>query len=145
MEPYSQDLRIRILQALEEGQSVTTVAEQFKVSSITVLRYQQRLKKTGACLPLKRGNPTSSLLAPYQEKIMEWIAQQPDLTLAELIPRIKEELGISMAKTRLSEHLRRWSLRFKKKRFARPNSSERIFKKRGSLGKSLVNNGRLRA
>lgn len=47
MEAYSQDLRDRVLRALERGERPTAIATRFEVSRVWVYQVQNRLMQTG--------------------------------------------------------------------------------------------------
>jgi transposase len=47
MGPYSLDLRERIVKAVDEGQSLSEVAERYEVSERTIKRYLKRRKERG--------------------------------------------------------------------------------------------------
>ena len=47
MDAYSQDLRERVLRALERGDRPTAIADRFEVSRVWVYQGQTRLKQTG--------------------------------------------------------------------------------------------------
>ena len=54
MRAYSQDLRERLVQAVAEGQPMSTVARRFLVSTITVKRLVQLQQQTGSVAPYCR-------------------------------------------------------------------------------------------
>ena len=47
MDAYSQDLRDRVLRALERGERPTAIAERFEVSRVWVYQVRNRLTQTG--------------------------------------------------------------------------------------------------
>ncbi len=51
MKAYSQDLRQRVLQAIDAGQNQATVAKTFSVSVATIKRYLKQRRETGQVLP----------------------------------------------------------------------------------------------
>ena len=62
MRPFSDDLRQRIHEACEAGETTAEVAERFGVSTAFVRRLQQRFRETGSLAPLSggRGPPPGS-------------------------------------------------------------------------------------
>jgi transposase len=53
--PYSQDLRSRIVAAVESGTSRNKAAQQFAVSLSCVVKLMQRFQRTGTIVPAARG------------------------------------------------------------------------------------------
>jgi transposase len=51
MKAYSQDLRQRVLRAIEQGKSQAEVAETFAISTATIKRYLKARRESGHVLP----------------------------------------------------------------------------------------------
>ena len=85
MSAYSNDLRKRIIQRLEAGEKVKTVAEMFEVGLNCVYTLLRRYKKTGSyeALPSGGGRP-SKLSESDIERLREIVQKHPDATLEEL-------------------------------------------------------------
>lgn len=87
-------------------------------------------KKISACLtrtgkmerPLGgRRGPASKITAEIEQEVKNWIAKQPDLTLAELQLRLHEQCQLEISLSRLWTVLKRVGLRLKKSRSMPPN------------------------
>lgn len=112
--PYSNDLRERVVAAVEAGESCRAVAARFEVAVSTVVKWSQRYRRTGSVAPGKIGGHRPVLLAPHREFIVERLRQTPHLTLHGL----KDELaarGVKVSHDTVWTFLRREGLRFKKK------------------------------
>lgn len=123
MRPLSQDLRHRIIAARERGEGTGEVCKRFGVSRKSVERFWNEHCRTGQCLPQKIGGYRRSRLAPHDRRLQRWIETQPDLSLAELQRRCREQLDVSIGITALWHRLRRLGLSYKKndaRRRARP-------------------------
>ena len=95
MRPYSQDLRERVIAALEAGaETQAEVAVRFGVSKSTVEKWWHRWKATGSCaaLPAARGRERS--LRACDAFIRAEVKKQPDVTLEELCERVAKAEGI---------------------------------------------------
>lgn len=114
MKSYSMDLRERLIAGRQSGQSAETLAKQFKVSKRSVERYWERQQQTGSAAPKQRGGYRRSRLEGHDETLRGWIAEQNDLTLAQLQERLRQELQISLSITALWHRLQRLGLSFKK-------------------------------
>ena len=112
--PYSNDLRERVVAAVEAGESCRAVAARFEVAVSTVVKWSQRYRRTGSVAPGKMGGHRPVILAPHRAFIVERLRQTPHLTLHGL----KDELaarGVKVSHDTVWTFLRREGLRFKKK------------------------------
>jgi transposase len=91
MQAYSQDLRERVLRALDRGDRPTEIARRFEVSRIWVYQVRDRVQATGERNSLRIGGYRQSRLADSELVLRSWIAAEPDLTLAELQLRLAEQ------------------------------------------------------
>ena len=110
---YSNDLRERVVGAIDAGETCRVVAARFGIAVSSVVKWSQRYRRTGRVSPGKRGGHRRRVLVPYRDFIMARIAQEPHVTLH----RLKDELaarGISVSHNTVWMFLRREGLRFKK-------------------------------
>lgn len=114
MRAYSQDLRDRILTALERGERPTAIARRFEVSRVWVYQVRAGLKKEGRRSSLPMGGYRKSRIAGMEAQLRAWIKAQADLTLAQLCARLAEH-GIAIKIPALWHQLNRWGLTLKKK------------------------------
>ena len=91
MHAYSQDLRDRVLRALERGEGPSEIARRFEVSRMWVYAVRRRWEQEGQRSSLPIGGHRRSRIAHMEEPIRDWIKKQPDLTLAELCERLAGE------------------------------------------------------
>jgi transposase len=136
MQPYSPDLRERVLRALERGEEPEEVAERFEVSLAWVYRVQQRVRERGERCSFPLGGHRRSRLAEAEPLLRAWIAEQPDLTLRELHQRL-EQHGLAHTKIGALWHqLNKWKLTFKKNA-----ARQRARSRRGASGTARVGRG----
>lgn len=112
--PLSNDLRERVVGAVESGESCRSVAARFGVSVSSAVKWHQRYRATGSVAPGKMGGHRKRVLEPHRAFIVERINQTPHLTLHGL----KDELaarGVKVSHDTVWNFLRREELRFKKK------------------------------
>ena len=122
--PYSGDLRARVIEEIASGASRREAAERYGISASVVVIWAQRWKQTGSFMAKPSGGSTSPL-EDHAEFLLVLIAEEPDLTLDEIVAAT-EKRGIACSRTAV------W--RF----FDRRNIS---FKKRALRGKKWVNGG----
>src|SRR5260370_37921086 len=79
---YSQDLRERVIKAVEAGQTRHAAAARFKVSVSSAIRWVQRWQFSGETAAKPRGGSTSPL-EDHEAGLLTVAAEQPDLTLGE--------------------------------------------------------------
>ena len=113
MQAYSQDLRERVLRALARGDRPTEIARRFEVSRVWVYQVRDRERETGMRSSFQIGGHRRSRLAEREPMLREWIAAQPDLSLAELRQRLAQQ-GVSIKIGALWHQLNKWKLTFKK-------------------------------
>ena len=113
MRAYSQDLRERVLRALERGERPTDIAQRLEVSRVWVYQVSARLKQTGQRGSLPMGGHRRSRVAAMESTLRAWLTAEVDLTLAELCARLWER-GIEIKVPALWHQLNQWKLTFKK-------------------------------
>jgi transposase len=111
--PYSEDLRERIVRAVEAGRSRHEAGRIFGVSPSCVVKLMQRYQETGAVRPAKFGGYRKPILAEHEAKVRALVAARPDLTISELVSELAR-LGIKVGRSSVHRFLRRLRLTFKK-------------------------------
>ena len=122
--PYSDDLRERVVRAVEGGSSRREAAGQFDVSVSFVVKLMQRFQATGSFKPGDFGGHKEPKLAQHETVVRELIKQTASATLLELQKKLSER-GVEVGKSSIARFLQRLRISCKKKRFARPSSSVR--------------------
>src|SRR5919199_5399386 len=87
MRPYSQDLREKIIRALEAGHTQEEVADRFCVSLSFVEKLWRRWRTTGSCAAQPHRGGRSRSLQSSEAVIRREVSAQPDVTLSELCER----------------------------------------------------------
>jgi transposase len=119
MKPYSQDLRIKIIQAYQNKEgSIRNLADRFSVSSSTVWLLLRRYRVTGSVRPKPHGGGQVSMMDPERLSVLrELVRQKNDATLAELRDRFHQRTGLLVSTGTLSLALKKLNLSRKKKTF----------------------------
>ena len=89
VKPYSEDLRIRVVGRVEAGHPVREVAETFGVSASSVVKWSQRKRETGSVAAKPMGSRQARSLAAERDWILARIAENPDVTLRELVAELE--------------------------------------------------------
>ncbi|MGA7787164.1 MAG: IS630 family transposase [Xanthobacteraceae bacterium] len=87
--PCSQDLRERVLEAVETGASRREAAERFEVSPSSAIKWMQRWQETGS-LAAKPIGGSISPLEKHADWLLTLIGEQPDLTLDEIVVAMRK-------------------------------------------------------
>lgn len=113
MRPYSNDLRERIVAAVDRGEhSLRQLANLFTVSLSCIVRLLQRRRASGSVAPKPHGGGTKPKIdASALERLLDLLRAQPDATLAEL----RDRLGIPCSIMAIDRALRRAGITRKKK------------------------------
>ena len=113
MQAYSQDLRERVLRALDRGDRPAEIARRFEVGRVWVYQVRDRLQKTGERSSFQIGGHRRSRLADLEPTLRGWIKAAPDLTLVEMQERLAKQ-GVPIKIGALWHQLNRWKLTLKK-------------------------------
>ena len=113
MAAYSQDLRERVLSGLVRGEGATSIARRLEVSVRWVYQVKDRYEQSGERSARRLGGYRRSRIAELETRIRGWLAEQVDLTLAELSERLAQQ-GVIIKTTALWHQLNKWELTFKK-------------------------------
>src|ERR1700735_4783991 len=89
MRPFSNDLRLRVHEACQAGDSTVEVAERFAVSTAFVRRLKQRFRQTGSLAPRPGGHGPACKLVAHEEALRQAVHDHPDATPAEHRDRLK--------------------------------------------------------
>jgi len=82
--PYSQDLRVRAVAAVDSGRSRREVASLFGVADSTVINWVRRWRETGSVAARPMGGDRNSRLKGERDWLLGRIETAPDLTLEEI-------------------------------------------------------------
>jgi transposase len=131
--PLSKDLRERIVEAVEGGQSRRAAAGRFRVSVSCVIKLMQRWREIGSVDPGQMGGWKDYALADHEAVVRTLIADRADLTLEELRQALAQE-GIRVGRSSVDRFLKARELTFKKSRSTPPSRAGRTWRPRARLG-----------
>jgi len=122
-QPYSEDLRERVVGAIEGGMSTGEAAKRFCVSKAAAGAWARVKRATGSVSPARQGKPPGSVLDAHADFIFGVIANAPDTTLEELAERLARECGVKVVYTAVWKFLDRRGFTHKKRLLTRANKS----------------------
>jgi transposase len=113
MQSYSQDLRERVLWALDRGERPSSIARRLEVSRVWVYQVRDRAQKLGKRTSFQIGGHRRSRVAEMESVLRAWIEAEPDLALSELSARLAKQ-DVFIKPGTLWHQLNKWNLTFKK-------------------------------
>jgi len=121
MDPYSIDLRQRIVDAHHKGEgSVRELAQRFVVSPNTVQNYLNLERETGSVTPRPHGRgPAPKLDDAGVQEVRTLIEEKNDRTLDEIAKELETRRNVHVGRSTVWRALDRLGLRRKKRRFVR--------------------------
>jgi transposase len=109
---YSEDLRERVIAAVEAGATRRAAAAQFKVSVSSAIRWVARWQRDWAIAAKPRGGSVSPL-EDHAAVLAGLVAEQPDLTLDEFCA-VLQQRKIATSRVSVWRFFSRHGLSFKK-------------------------------
>lgn len=132
---YSQDLRDRVLAAVDGGLRVREAAPLFRVSVSYIYKALERRASTGATTPSARGGARRKMvLSGHEAALLAHLRAQPDATLGELRRWLFETRGVVISVGALWKGLDRLGWTLKKSRSTRQSKSARTWPRPGPNG-----------
>jgi transposase len=130
MKPYSKDLRLRVLAAVDRGMPRKEVARVFGVSEPTIRRYMRLRRESGDVEPKPVPGPPARKRAALEAVLPDQARTNPDLTLAEHCELFEDVHGVKVSTATMSRVFEKLGLPLKKSPSSRPSAT----KKSGSAG-----------
>lgn len=140
---YPEDLRDRVMAAVDGGLSVYAAAPLFRVSVSYIYKALGRRRASGDVTAHKSGGGPKPKLAAYDEALRAQVAQKGDITLIELQAWLADDQAVKVSIGALWARLRHLGLTLKKSRNAPQSRTAPTQRKRASNGGlSRANGGR---
>jgi len=121
MRAHSQDLRQRVLRAVDEGTSRIEIIERFQVSRATIKRYVKQRRETGTVLPRPiPGRPPKKGVA-LQRGMQELLEAHPGASQQDYCQWWEAEHGMHVSRASMSRAIHAIGWRRKKGRSTNQN------------------------
>ena len=112
----SEDLRVRVIRAVEAGASRRQAAARFGVSVSSAVRWVSEWYRSGRTAPQPRGGDRRSQAIEGQRVfLLERLESEPDITLAELAEALRVERGVTVSGSAVWRFCRRHGMTLKKR------------------------------
>jgi transposase len=116
MKPYSEDLRTRVIAAVDRGEPHRVVAERFAVSIPTITRWVRRRRQTGGLAATPVPGPPAIKTTALVAALPARLAARADATLAEQCAWWRAQAGITVSTATMSRAMARLGWTRKKSR-----------------------------
>src|ERR671912_442789 len=117
--PLSQDLRRRIVRAVERGSSIRQAAVRYEVSPSAAVKLMRRLRQTGSVRPDRVGGHRRPVLEPHQDLLRTLVESKSGITLSEIQAELQTRGIVVQALSTIH-------LTHKKRRSGRPSRTGRM-------------------
>ena len=114
--PYSDDLRERVVGAMQSGASCRSVAARFGVAPSSVVKWAQRSAQTGSVCPSKMGGYRRPILEPHRVWLLDQVQARPHITLA-MLQDLLARRGVAVSHDTVWRFLRGCGFSFKKRQW----------------------------
>ena len=123
--PLSQDLRRRIVRAVEKGSSIRQAAARYEVSPSATVKLMRRLRQTGSVTPERIGGHRRPVLEAHQDLLRSLVESKSGITLTEIQAELQPRGIVVQALSTIHLMLKLMGLTHKKRRSAQPNRTGR--------------------
>lgn len=107
MRAYSQDLRQRVLRAVDEGKPRAEIIDFFQVSRATIKRYVKQRRETGTVLPRSIPGRPSKKRAAVEMGLQELLEAHPGARVQDYCRWWEAEHGMRVSSATMSRAMQR--------------------------------------
>ena len=121
---FADDLRERVIQAVEGGMSRRAAAERFGVGVSTAIKWVQKWRTTGnwSARPME-GDRRSGRIEAVGDEILDLVDTRPDITLAEIAAHLEETHEMRPALSTVHGFFKCCGISWKKRQRTRPSKT----------------------
>jgi transposase len=118
--PLSNDIRVRLVSAVDGGMTRRSAAQRFGVAASTAIKWVAQWRRSGDVRPKPQGGDRRShRIEAYAEELLALIAEKPDITLSEMAEHLNDVHGLKVAQSSVWRLLDRHGMTLKKNRARR--------------------------
>ena len=116
-QPLSNDLRRRVVVAVDGGMSRRGAARRFGIAPSTAIKWVGAWRRTGSYRPRAQGGDNRShRIEARAAVVLALVEETPDMTLAEIACHLQSEHGVRVSQSTVWRFFHRRGITFKKKR-----------------------------
>ena len=115
--PLSDDLRRRVVTAVDDGMSRRGAAKRFGIAPSTAVKWVRAWRLTGSYRPRPQGGDRrSQRIGARAEAVLALVEETPDMTLSEIAAHLESEHGLRVSQSTVWRFFHRRGITFKKNR-----------------------------
>lgn len=122
--PLSEDLRMRLVAAVDGGMSRRAAADRFGVAASTAIKWVRQWRREGHVRARSMGRPARFKLDGYEEEILSLVEAHKDIALHEIADHLAQAHGVKVAPSTVCLFFKRRGLTFKKRQAMHRNSKD---------------------
>lgn len=103
---YSEDLRLRVVHAVDSGKTTREVSTLYQVSPSFVSHVHQRWRQAGHVHPKQIGGYRRAFLEPYEQALKAQLADHPSMTLKDVQAWLVSDYGLAVSISTIDKFLR---------------------------------------
>ena len=112
--PLSDDLRRRVVTAVDDGMSRRGATKRFSIAPSTAIKWVRAWRLTGSYRPRPQGGDRrSQRIEARAETVLALVAETPDMTLAEIAAHLDSEHGLRVSQSTVWRFFHRRGITFK--------------------------------
>lgn len=138
MKAYSEDLRERVVRAMDQGLSQAEVAKLFGISVSSIKRYLKQRHQTGHLHRKPVPGRPSKKFAPLQAGLIPQLEAHPDATCQEHCQLWEQAHGLRVSPTTMARAIKRVGWTRKKRRWEPQNAMKPHERSGNSSSPSLM-------
>ena len=114
-QPLSDDLRRRVVTAVDGGMSRRGAARRFGIAPSTAIKWVRAWQYTGSYRPRPQGGDRrSQRIEARAETVLALVEETPDMTLAEIAAHLESAHGVRVSQSTVWRFFQRRGITFKK-------------------------------
>jgi transposase len=117
MKAYSEDLRVKVLRAVDQGYPREEIVKLLGVSLPTIKRYLKQRRETGTVVPKAIAGRTPKKLGPLQAGLVAQLQAHDDLGLEKQCRLWEQSQGVRVSTSTMSRAIKRVGWTRKKRRW----------------------------
>ena len=129
--PLSDDLRRRVVTAVDDGMSRRGAARRFGIAPSTAIKWVRAWRLTGSYRPRPQGGDNRShRIEARAEVVLALVEETPDMTLAEIAAHLESEHGLRVSQSTVWRFFLRRGITFKKTAHASKQQRRDVLQRR---------------
>ncbi len=125
MKAYSEDLRVKVLRAVDQGHPREEIVKLLGVSQATIKRYLKQRRETGSVAPKAIPGRTPKKLGPLQAELAAQLQAHDSLGLEEQCRLWEQSHGVRVSTSTMCRAIKRVGWTRKKSRWVPANAGRK--------------------